>query len=374
MKYTILSVILVSFTWLLSACHSGKDGGPDGGAYDVMTTFDVDSTVVLDNLVLYTDNHAVLRADSLLLSSDHSFSHEGHTSGIDELYLCSDGGELCRFYAAEGSRVDISLQTEGDSLVVRFASEDQDSINPWLTHQLDHMKTMKSKEAHAYLDSLCHQFPADVRTTLLLRETIDLGRDSIFVRRCLGALTDQAKPKWLVKSIDQLLSLTSDFLLRNKRLTGCKFSTDSIDYDLSASRSDYLLIYFWSDYSQTSIDSLQALSDLVTKEYDMKRLKLLSCCLSAPDSLWWRDKIKDIGGMHVWLPAGFSDKRIYAWHIDQIPGLILCDMYNNQQQRNVWGKKLRDAIERIPNRSGFSHTNTKKANGRPNNLRRPARH
>jgi hypothetical protein len=132
--------------------------------------------------------------------------------------------------------------------------------------------------------------------------------------------------------------------------------TDSSTFDFSASRSDYLIVHIWSDYSQASIDSLKVVGRLVKDDYSMKRLKLVTICLSAPDSAWWRQQIKDIDGLHAWLPAGFGDERMRKWDIKNVPTVIVCDMYNNQQQRNESAQRLRVSLDRIPNRSTFTHT------------------
>lgn len=361
-----LSFYLFSaFLLLTAACHRGDDGADAGRSYLVNGTIESDSTLELANLVLYADNHASLRFDTLLLSAQHTFSHEGRTAGFDEIYLCFDGGEIGRFFASGGMEVDLTIDWEEGIPAITFSATLGDTINPWMSETLKTLHSKASAEQHTLLDSLCHQYPADIRNTLLLREVTGTLNDSVFIRRCLGALTEEAKPDWLVKDIEQILYETAPSFKANRRLASYNWQTnDSVSFDMGSSRSEYLIIYCWADYNQASIDSLKSLSDLIADEYDMKRLKLFSCCLHAPDSIWWNDKIASIEGIHTFVPAGLSDQRIRSWRIEQMPALILCDMYGNVQQRDVWGEKLRESLNRVPNRSGFAHTPKKKPHGR----------
>lgn len=338
----------------------------EGNNYSIHATFDVDSTVVLDHMVLYADGHASLSSDSLFLTPEHTFTVERRALGLDELYLCSDGGELSRFYVMGGMDVSLHISGTRDSLVVQFEPTETDSINPWLQQQRTAVSQCGEKERSALMDSLCHQMSADVRCALLLREEVESLSDSVFVRRCLGALSAEAKPEWLVKGIDDLLLVNASYLTRsNRRLPAGKFQVnDSTVFDMGASRSDYLLIYCWADYDSTSMDSLKTLVKLIDDDYYMKRLKLFTCCLGAADSAAWQAVVKDVEGTHVWLPAGVADQRVRNWDLLRVPSVMVCDMYNNQQCRNVWGKELRNALSRIPNRSGFAHTPKTKPHGR----------
>lgn len=374
MKYILTSLSTILLLSLFSACRHGGAPGDEGKVYGIAATVEEDSTLVLDHLVLYSDNHVNMRADSLIPTPQHKIEHEGRTTGLDELYLCSDQGELCRFYASGGMEVAFVLKTEDGVPSASYAESSSDTINAWLQSQKAMLAGKDAEECRKALDDLCHQRPYDVRCALLLRDEIEEVGDSLFVRRCLGALTEEAKPNWLTKSIDQILTGTSNYLTLNHRLANCTFKTDSADFKTGDSRSEYLLIYCWAQYSPASMDTLRMLNHLINEEYAMKRLKLFSCCLDAPDSLWWENQIRGIGGRHVWVKAGLTDKRMHNWRIDRVPAVILCDMYNNQQQRNVWGAKLREALDRVPNRSGFVHTVPFKPNGRPNNLSRPRGH
>lgn len=340
-----------------ASCHDGDNSSLQGNEYAVHASFDVDSTVVLDHLMLYTDSHVALSEDSLFLSTEGTFDIEHRTPGLDELYLCSDYGELCRFYATGGMSVSVAVSGRADSLVATFAPAATDSINPWLQGQVKEFDASDVRLRRTMMDSLCHSMSGDVRCALLLREEVESLADSVFVRQCLGALKAEAKPEWLVKSIDDLLISTSTLASRNRRLPGNKFViNDTLTYNMAVSRSDYLLVYVWADYDQTSVDSLTMLMELLDDEYYMKRLQIFTCCVGAADSAAWQAVVNDFDGLHVWLPAGLADRRIRNWQVQRVPMLMLLDMYNNQQRRDVWGKELRDALSRLPNRSGFAHT------------------
>lgn len=363
--FTSLPPYLFTFSLLLTACHGGGGGESDGRDYAVQATLATDSTVVLSHMVLYADSHAALREDSLQLSPDSTFRIECSTPGFDELYLCSDGGELCRCFATGGMEVHVRVSGSADSLVVDFEPTDTDSINPWLQQQRGVFAAMTAAERRTTMDSLCHLMPADVRCGLLLRDEATALEDSIAVRRCLGALSGEAKPDWLVRDIEDLLAATSDYMSRTRRMQPAKFEiNDSTVYDMGSNRSDYLVIYCWADYDTASVDSLRMLTRLLRDDYEAKRLTLLSCCLGAADSAAWQRRVKGIDGQHVWLPAGLADLRVRRWGVERVPFVMICDMYNNQQRRDVWGRELREALDRVPNRSGFAHTPKTKSNGR----------
>jgi len=355
MKRQFSFIYIVVSLLILAACD--KDGGSDvERGYTVEGAFAVDSTVVLDRLVLYTDSHSGLSFDSLDLSPQSTFVHHGSTLSLDELYLCSDGGELSRFYASGHSKVSMRFEMQADSMVVKFDPASGDTINPWLQQQKAHFGNLSRQQKKLTIDTLCHEQPYDVRCALLLRDQIEVLDDSIFVRRCLGSLEDEAKPNWLMKSIDQILDESTVRPRQYRRLAACKMEGDSTTFDYSASRSDYLLIHIWADYSQPSVDSIRVLERLVKEQFDMKRLKLVTICLGAPGQMWWKQQVEGIDGLHFWLPAGIGDERMRKWGVKEVPTVIICDMYNNQQLRNEWGERLRAQLNRVPNRSGFSHT------------------
>ena len=98
------------------------------------------------------------------------------------------------------------MEMAGDSLKATFDPSSGDSINPWLQQQMAHFRTLLGPARKDAIDSLCHRYPHDIRCGLLLRDQIEMLKDSIFVRRCLGGLADDAKPDWLM-SLDPVAVL-----------------------------------------------------------------------------------------------------------------------------------------------------------------------
>lgn len=356
MNRFILPLFLVMTTLCgLWSCSKGDDSEKLGQPYMVKGTVMLDSSWVVNNkLVLFADNHRALKMDTIELSPEGSFEFEGHTLGLDELYLCGEQGELCRFYASGGMEVNLSVTVSAENGVkTQFLASSLDSINGWLQENSGIIKN-DAKECRQWLETKIAENPMDVRLALLLRDQLELINDSLYIRQTLGGLKDEAKPDWLKKSFDATLSAMSagknNF---NRRLLNATFETKDTIIDLSTSRSDYMLVCFWADYSKPSIDTLRALANLLSKEYEGKRLSFMSCCLHAEDSAMWRIRINFLDGQHTWIKGGFSDSRMRAWNIQQVPSVILMDMYCNQMQKNVWGGELRKALDRVPNRIGY---------------------
>lgn len=357
-KNSLLYYLLFMLFWAgLAAC--GGDGASNQvSTYQVHGRVVADSTLLqsdslwLSNLMLYADNHSSMRADTISLDSELSFDCQMKTVGFDELYLCSDAGELCRFYATEGMEVEVLLQQQEHGFDAIFSPTATDSINPWL-QAMDRRLDVKSEPLrHAVMDSLVALPDSSLRTTLLLRDHLMQFQDSVYVRRLLGGMATSAKPEWLMQSIEHILNEKSHEKNNTRRLSHASLQVlnDSVPLDMSVSRTDYLLLYFWADFSEASVDSLQALTTLLKKDYAEKRLRLVTCCLHAPDSAWWKLQIADADGQHTWLQGGMSDPRVVSWGVHSAPFLVLADMYNNQTQRNVWGASLRKALDRLPKR------------------------
>lgn len=355
MKKTFLSLNILFLLLLgtLSACQGGKDQQEQGRIYQVSGVIEADSTVVLDSLLLFADNHSSLRVDTLELDQEHRFTSQFSTAGFDELYLCSEAGELCRFYATEGMEVELSLTMGEKGLKPSFARTETDSINAWLQEQDSLLSAKSESDKREHLSSLLAGQDTLLRTTILLRNHIMELNDSLFVRQFLGGLPASAKPEWLIKTIDRLLDEKSEFKDRHRRMEPASFAilNDSVFYNTGSSRSDYLLVYFWADFSMPSLDSLKMLTKLMKEEYGEKRVQLLTCCLHATDSTWWKLRTLNMEGRHTWVQGGMADPRIADWGIQEVPSVMLLDMYNNRQLRNEWGEKLRKALDRLPKKA-----------------------
>lgn len=350
--YSVLPWVLLQLC-IFVACNGGKGTEEQERTYLVTGSIEADSTMVLDSLMLFADNHSSLHVDTLRLDEDNHFTSQMRTPGFDELYLCSPSGELCRFYATEGMEVAFSVKSGDQGWESTFVQSPADTLNGWLQQmglQLD--AATAEIRRHAIMDSLIASRDTTLRVTLLLRDHLSQFVDSVYVRRLLGSMVPSAKPEWLIKSIDLLLDQKSASKYPSRRIPAALFDVcnDSVPFSLGASRTDYLLVYLWSDYSEASVDSLKVLSKLVKEKYAEKRLLMMTCCLHATDSAWWKSQIEGIEGRHTWVKGGFGDTRIHDWGIRQTPSLLLLDMYNNQQQRDVWGDKLYKALDRLPRR------------------------
>lgn len=363
MQRSELHIFLLFFilSWHLVSCSSNAEHSSES-EYNVQLSLATDSTVVADSMYIFIDNHQDISVDTLLLSENRSATYTGTTEGIDELFLLSHNGiELCHFYAIAGGNVDINISGKADSLVIDYTSP-SDTINSWLQNlktATDSTITL-SDLAHKTLDSLRNCGETELRTTLLLRDLMPDLRDSIYVRRYLGGIPNDAKPEWLIKSIDHQypqLRSTSD----KGRLTAAQFQMqDTLIAINTSSRSDYMLLYFWADYSQQSVDSLKALTKRIKKKYSDKRLMLLTFCISAPDSTWWNNQVDSLDfGHHTLLPGGFADHRIADWAIDKVPYTLITDMFTNIQNRDIWDEELTKALTRIPKRTIIYNNSSK---------------
>ncbi len=356
-RFILWFYLSASMLGLFCACGSGGKDGDDGRAYWIKGTVSLDSAWVNnDKLVLFSDNHRALQQDTIYLAKDGTFEFEGHTNGLDELYLCGEKGELCRFYASGDMEVNLSvIATETEGVKVQYLGQQGDTINGWLESKKALFDGKTGNKCRELMDSLIQENPNDLRMTILLRDKIGQIKDSLYIRQSLGSIKDEAKPDWMKKSIDLTLSAMGSGKNNNisRRLLAPSFELSDTIIDLNSSRSDYLLVYFWADYSRPSIDSLRSIAHMMAKDYDHKRVTFLSCCLHAEDSAMWRIRTNFIDGKHTWVKGGFSDMRMRAWDIQEVPTIILMDMYCNQTQRNIWGGELRRALDRIPNRVGY---------------------
>lgn len=344
-------ILLMALLFVFNACSKGEAEQDQGRPYRVTGTIQADSAFVLDHLLLIADNHSSLQFDTLRLDGDTVFSSSFMTAGIDELYLCCDSCELCRFYATGDMEVELSVSIDS-VITTRFRQTAADTVNAWLKGMSKLMADQSEQRRHQIMDSVVASGDASFRTSLLLRDELLEFKDSLYVRQLLGSMSQEVKPEWLIKSIDNLLYAKSGFRDRSRRLVSASFDVkdDTVLFNMGANRSDYLLVYFWADYSEASVDTLQTLAKLYDKEYKDKRLQIMTCCLHAADSTWWSEKLGKLTGKHTWVKGGFSDPRITNWGIETVPSVLLLDMYNNQQQRNVWGEPLRKALDRLPKR------------------------
>ncbi len=366
-------VVLLSLLSVIVSCSGAGEGQQElMRTYQVRGCVETDSTLVLDRLLLFADSHDTLCVDTIVLDATHRFTCQFQTDGLDELYLCSDSLELCRFYAEPGMEVDFTVSMGHEGQRTQFLLSPTDTINAWLQAMDSLFVDASLPRRRSVLDSIITQAGnSSLRTTLLLRDHMCDVADSIFVRRLLGGLPAEAKPEWLIRSIDNMFDtfFFSFDKTRSRRMAASSFVlNDTTTFCMSDSRSDYLLVYFWSDFSQESVDSLLMLDKLIKKDFADRRLQVLTCCLHAADSAAWKHQVEKVDGQHVWLHASFGDPRIAAWDVHSVPAFMLLDMYNNLQQRNQWGRELRRSLDRVPEKS--KTTTVRSSNKRMSDIRR----
>lgn len=287
-----------------------------------------------------------------------SFFYEGRTErGVDQLYLYDAQGRVHRFFATAGSRITMQIDSLGQM------SFPNDSLNGWLHSAAALLAdSVGVEQRRTSMDSLCRAEREDVRVTLLLREHLEAFEDSVFVRRCLGRLSDAAKPTWLMNSIERMLDSRAVVLKSGSRLRSLpqwRAVGDSTDYDLSATRQQMLLIYFWADFDRPSVDSLKMFNRLARQyglydyyaKFDRKarqprHIELFSVCLHAADSASWLRQIEGLEGRHFLLPGGFSHPDIARWRIDRVPAIMVLDRFGTLTGLDLWGDDLRKILNR----------------------------
>lgn len=290
-----------------------------------------------------------------------AFSFQGESADMSEITLVY-GRHTAHLYAAPGAEIVVQLDSAGS-----VVWDGQDSINGWLASHEQVLSTMSSAKTRKYVDSVCHLSTGSIRSTLLLREQMQRLNDSLFVRRCLGSLSDEAKPAWLMRAFNEQFDRLSTKVNRNYRLprAAMRLANDSV-FNLLDSRQESLLIFFWADYDSASIDSLVLLNGIArdyglydfeenfekekspTRSKKMHKLALMTVCLHASDSAAWHSVVDSLPGMHSWIEGGFAHPLLTAFDINDVPANLQADRFSNMQSINKWGKPLVTWLEGTP--------------------------
>jgi hypothetical protein len=317
------------------------------GSYDSSA----DSTARRQALYLSIDDHyrphtdtlpgeAVrqLRVDTLRPTADGHFRWEGQTRDVAELYLQHPVGSTRHFYAAAGGHYRLTLDRHG---APTFAAED--SLNGWLHTTVEQLRSLSGDTLRTTLDSLCRVEASEVRTALLLREMVATVRDTLFLRRCLGHLTPEAKPQWLMETIDRQMdrrfetsfdgTMKRNFLLYNQKGEKVNLST------LNRSAQLY---YFWADYDAPSEAPLKRM------EAWHKKVGIVSICLHAADSAAWRKADVSAADHKVWLRDGLNHPLLRAWGIDRSGTFFLISPSAKLLYRGTQESELRQQIDSLP--------------------------
>lgn len=368
MRY-LLSVISIIITLLsLFGCSkSDKTQAAPEEEYTIYGTIRQDSATAGSDLKLFIDKHSALYQDELPVLSG-KFVYKSSTNDLDEVYIVDCKGRTVRVFATGGVQIEVNIDSLGTAT---FAGSD--SLNQAFhtachnIDSLDDTQALKKDKIKAYLDSLSKRYGNTALPALIVREKMLAINDSIYLRQYLGRLSDQSKPSWLEKSLEQQFDDRGLYLKRNVRLPYLpKFRTsvDSITFDMKETRQNACLLYFWADYDSTSIDSLQMLQPLAMQyglhEYAEtykspdgnrrpKRVDIFTFCLHAGDSASWLKRVSDLPGTHILLQDGFANPAIKAWNISRMPYNLIIDRYGNVQDSYRWGAELREVMDRQPN-------------------------
>lgn len=374
---SVKNILAIIITLLFVAgCNGSFKSGPKAGDYNISGSISVDSAYYDEDIHLFIDKHDSI-VHVMLPVLHGNFAYKGRTSDLDELFIVSGHGQTANFFAAAGSQIKITIDKEGRTT---FAEEDE--LNRSIQEVIDRFDTITTLTKGQYLDTICKNYSNSVIAGILLRDRMQMVEDSMYLRQCLGRLSDEAKPEWVLKAIEQQFDAPPVKLRKNKRLAPLstfKTAVDSVEFDVSASRQNAMYLYFWADYNPLSVDSLQMLKPLAEhfglheyfdtfseKGRRPKRIDMLTICLHAADSASWLQSIKGLPGTHVLLQDGFSNKTMLGWKINKVPYNIIIDRFSNVQDSYVWGTELQTVFERMP-------SNYSTPNGSKNNLSRTSR-
>lgn len=372
--------LLIISLYSVASCSKSDSEGNARDAYNVAGSIFQDSASADADLRLFVDKHGRFEEVTLPVLKGR-FAYKGSTSGTDELFLVDDKGNVVSFFAKAGSEIDMTIDSLGQAV---FGGKD--SLNMMYYQLVAQFEECDDSQRGDFLDSVCYTYRTSIVPALLIRDRMQLLNDSVRLRQCLGRITDEGKPQWLVNSLEQRFDNGGQKMKRSLRLNPLpKFGTDNdtVFVDFSETRTNSMYIYFWADYSQESVDSLKMLvpmakyyglhnylDEYVKKEKTRrpKRVDIMTVCLHAADSAEWKKAIDQLPGYHVLLQSGFSDPAMKSWKITTVPYNIIIDRFSNVQDSYLWGKDLRNALEKTP--SNFSV----KLNGSKNSVSRTARH
>lgn len=377
MMKSLKAIFSIIITLLFVASCGKSDGVNAEKEYTLSGVISQDSASIDADILLIVDKHSELIQETLPVTNG-KFEYTGQTNSGDELFIIDNKGRSVSLFAVGGAQIELSIDKDG---VPTFSG--QDSINQYITEISLAVDTLKEANRKEYFDSVCTKFKGSIISGLLIRNKMHVVNDSVLMRQCFGRIEEAVKPQWLVDAIEDQFDRSGRRLKKNWRLNPLPtFATDidSISYDFNESRVNSMYLYFWADYSQVSVDSLQML-DQISKQYGLyqyeekydvegkypKRIDIMTFCLHA-DSAFWRKTIEGLPGTHILLNDGMNNSAMLAWRINKVPFNLIIDRYSNVQDSYRWGKDLRDALEKMPNNlSGRRHDSK-------NNKRRTTRH
>lgn len=340
-KLSLHTGLMLAMLLAFAACsQSGKNAA---NQFQLVGTIWQDSTTVDSILTLYIDNHSDVQIAEIPVAEGH-FSYQGETSDVAELALADQHQHLYHFYAAKGTSITLNLQQNG-----HLSVEESDSLNLWIDQQVANLQNLDKKQIVPYIDTLFMHHAGELRSGLLLRDQVATIDDSVFVRRCMGRLANEAKPDWLIQSFESILdyrwlSLGKKFHMPHETIY---VAPDTLPILMSTNRLEAMLLYFWADFDSLSVDSLQMLKHIARdyglyqygknflKETSPSRsakahhIELFTFCMHASDSAAWKALIQDIPGKHCLLPGGFAHPLAIKCRVNHLPFVLLTNRFGN---------------------------------------------
>jgi hypothetical protein len=340
----------------LSACGSKETAAPSAPApipaepfsISLVPTADLDSAARHTLLYVAIDDHftphsdtlpgdlqRAWRLDSLKPDAQGRFRIDGTSHDVAEVYLATPSGRSYTLYAAGGG--DYTWTYSATDILA------EDSLNGWLRRTLADLQARSADSCRTALDSLCQADAGELRAALLVRELLPEVQDTLFLRRCLGHLTPEAKPAWLRYDIDQRMDERyrteySGLLKRNFNLTDAKGEAFNFS---TLNRTDQL-VYFWADYDAASVANLRRLESRTNK------VKVLTFCLHAADSASWRKTVATVPGHNVWLHDGLNHPLTRAWGVTRPGVYLLLNATARVLYRGTDEKGLNHCLDSIP--------------------------
>ena len=359
----ILSIIITLL--IVASCSKRNSGEEVGEEYTVFGTVSQDSTLSGTDLKVFIDKHGRFVEEDLPLLKG-KFVYKGKTAGTDEVYIVDAKGRTVSLYVSGGVEVELCIDTLHKATFIGT-----DTLNVILDSLSCAFDSLNMPRRRELLKAVCTDYNNTLIPALLIRDKIHVFEDSLYLRQCLGGLTEASKPEWLMSNIDDVFKRPGLRLKRNSRLSPLPtFGTeiDSLPFNFRDARPNSAYLYFWAEFSKESVDSLQMLVPMA-KYYGLheyyatwkskdktkrpKRIDIMTICLNAKDSASWREHIDGLPGIHILLQEGFSNHAIIGWKVSKVPYNIIIDRFSNVQDSYKWGKDLRDALEKQPNNFSY---------------------
>lgn len=385
MRYLSIIISVIITLQIVASCSSNSESESSRGEeYTIFGMVWQDSLSKGSDMKVLVDKHGSFYEEDLPVLSGR-FIFKNATYDADEVYLVDNLGRSVKVYAIGGAQIEVNI----DSLY-HASFIGPDSLNIQLRQAasvLDSLRNLpyvKEDSIKAFVNRVGEKYAGTLVPSLLVQERMRVINDSIFVRQFMGSLSDKSKPNWLVDNIELQFDNKGMRTKKNVRLSPLpKFATnvDTVIFDMKESRMNSNFLYFWAEYDSTSVDSLKMLEQ-IAKQFGMhqyadtykskgpndrpKRIDINTICMYAKDSASWHKLIDKLPGTHILLQDGFANPVLKSWNVNRLPYNIIIDRFSNLQECYLWGKELREVLEKQPNNFSVKINNgSNSKNSRP---------